>query len=142
MRPDKATLAAVAATLGLYRAGRAEHAIPVWQMIATPSNTLRERSEALVAALDAAGVADAAVVEVRSTVGGGSLPGETLPSWGVALGVRSPDRVMAALRRGTPCVLARVEDGRIVLDLRTVIEDPRDRLPGAIAAALGRAREP
>ena len=142
MRPDKATLAAVAATLGLYRAGRAERTIPVWQMIATPLDTLRERAEALVAALAGAGAAAATVVEVRSTVGGGSLPGETLPSWGVALAVRSPDRVMAALRRGSPCVLARVEDGRVVLDLRTVLEDPLSRLPGAIAAALGRAREP
>ena len=49
---------------------------------------------------------------------------------------------MAALRRGSPCVLARVEDGRVVLDLRTVLEDPLSRLPGAIAAALGRTREP
>jgi L-seryl-tRNA(Ser) seleniumtransferase len=70
-----------------------------------------------------------------STVGGGSLPGETLPSWGVALAVRAPDRVVAALRRGTPCVVARVEAGRVILDLRTVLEDPLARLPAAIAAA-------
>ena len=111
-------------------------------MIATPVDTLRERAEALAAALDGAGAPTATVVEVRSTVGGGSLPGETLPSWGVALTVRSPDRVMAVLRRGSPCVLARVEDGRCVLDLRTVLEDPLSRLPGAVAAALGGAREP
>jgi L-seryl-tRNA(Ser) seleniumtransferase len=140
MRPDKATLAAVAATLGLYRAGRAERTIPIWQMIAMPLETLRERAEALATALDGAGAP--AAIEVRSTIGGGSLPGETLPSWGVALAVRSPDRVVAALRRGSPCVLARVGDGRVVLDLRTVLEDPLARLPGAIAAALGRAREP
>jgi hypothetical protein len=60
----------------------------------------------------------------------------------VALKVRSPDQVVAALRRGSPCVLTRVEDGRVILDLRTVLEDPLTRLPGAIAAALGRAREP
>ena len=49
MRPDKATLAAVALTLGLYRSGRAVEAIPVWRMIATPAATLRERAESLAA---------------------------------------------------------------------------------------------
>ena len=105
MRPDKATLAGVAATLALYSAGRAETAIPVWRMIAVAPGTLRERATALAAALPDA--AAASVVELRATVGGGSLPGETLPSWGVALAVRSADRVVAALRHGSPCVIAR-----------------------------------
>ena len=61
-------------------------------------------------------------------------------SWGVALAVRSPDRVVAALRRGSPCVIARIEDGRVILDLRTVLEDPLERLPDAIATALEGAR--
>jgi L-seryl-tRNA(Ser) seleniumtransferase len=107
-------------------------------MIATPPEALRALAERLAAALDEA--AGATAVELRSTIGGGSLPGETLPSWGVALRVRSPDRVVAALRRGTPCVIARVEAGRVILDLRTVLEDPLERLPGAIAAAVEEAR--
>jgi L-seryl-tRNA(Ser) seleniumtransferase len=134
MRPDKATLAGVAATLALYQAGRAESAIPVWRMIAASAEALRERAERLAADLDR--TAGASVVEVRSTVGGGSFPGETLPSWGVALALRSPDRVVAELRRGSPCVIARVEDGRVILDLRTVREDWLDELPGAIATAV------
>ena len=109
-------------------------------MIAMPLETLRERAEALATALDGAGAP--AAIEVRSTIGGGSLPVRRCRPRGVALAVRSPDRVVAALRRGSPCVLARVGDGRVVLDLRTVLEDPLARLPGAIAAALGRAREP
>ena len=133
MRPDKLTLAAVAATLGLYRAGRAETAIPVWRMIATPAEALRERAVGLVAALGGAVPAEA--IELRSTVGGGSLPGETLPSWGVALAGTSADRLVAALRHGSPCIIARIDDGRVVLDLRTVLEDPLDRLPATIAAA-------
>jgi L-seryl-tRNA(Ser) seleniumtransferase len=133
MRPDKVTLAAVAATLGLYRAGRAETAIPVWRMIATPADALRARAEALAAAL--AGTVPAEVLELVSTVGGGSLPGETLPSWGVGIRVRRPDRFVAALRRGSPCVLARVADARVVLDLRTVLDDPMDGLRAAIVAA-------
>ena len=97
MRPDKATLAGVAATLGLYRAGRATAEIPVWRMIATPAGALRDRADALAARVDGA-----SVVALRATVGGGSLPGETLPSFGLALAARSADRLLAALRAGEP----------------------------------------
>ncbi len=130
MRPDKVTLVGVAATLGLYRAGRSAE-IPVWQMIGAAEERLRERAAALAAAIGGA----ARVVEVRSTVGGGSLPGETLPSWGVAIGGRSANRLLAALRRGTPPVIARIESDEVVLDMRTV--DPtRDlHLAGAVGAA-------
>ncbi|HSK53078.1 MAG TPA: L-seryl-tRNA(Sec) selenium transferase [Clostridia bacterium] len=134
MRPDKVTLAAVAATLGLYRAGRAEREIPVWRMIATSEPTLRERAERVATTVGER----AAVVSLRSTVGGGSLPGETLPSWGVALGGRSASRLLAGLRHGTPCVVARIEEGRVVLDLRTVLEERLDEVPGAILSALER----
>jgi L-seryl-tRNA(Ser) seleniumtransferase len=134
MRPDKVTLAAVAATLGLYRAGRAEHEVPVWRMIATSEATLRERAERVATTVGA----PAAVVPLRSTVGGGSLPGETLPSWGVALGGRSAARLLAELRRGTPCVVGRIEDGRVVLDLRTILDDRLDELAGAVRGAVER----
>jgi len=132
MRPDKATLVAVAATLGLYRAGRATAEVPVWRMIATPLEALRERAEAL-----AVGVGGD-VVELRSTVGGGSLPGETLPSWGVALPAgRSADALLRRLRATTPVVVGRIERARVVLDLRTV-EPSRDAdLACAIRAASG-----
>ena len=129
MRPDKVTMAGVALTLGLYRAGRATTDIPVWRMIATPLDTLRSRAEALQAGLGAG----AEIVDLRSTVGGGSLPGETLPSVGLALPRGSATRWLAELRRGDPPVIGRIEDGRVVLDLRT-IEPARD---GDLAAALG-----
>jgi L-seryl-tRNA(Ser) seleniumtransferase len=134
MRPDKMTMAGVALTLGLYRAGRATREIPVWRMIATPIAELRARAAALVAALVDDETVD--VVELRSTVGGGSLPGETLASAGVAVGSGSSSRLLAALRRGSPPVIARIEDGRVVIDLRTV--DP-DAL-GELARAIERAR--
>jgi L-seryl-tRNA(Ser) seleniumtransferase len=134
MRPDKVTLAAVAATLGLYRAGRAEREVPVWRMIATPEATLRERAERLAASVGER----AEVVPLRSTVGGGSLPGETLPSWGVALAGRSAARLLAELRRGTPCIVGRIEDGRVVLDLRTVLDERLDEVPGPVRTALER----
>ena len=130
MRPDKATMAGVALTLGLYRAGRAATDIPVWRMIATPLDELRARAEAIVTILTAGGIA-ATIVETAATVGGGSLPGETLRSIGLALDGGSATRRLAALRRGTPPVIARIEDERVILDLRTV--DP------ASDAALSRA---
>jgi L-seryl-tRNA(Ser) seleniumtransferase len=134
MRPDKVTMVGVALTLGLYRAGRATRDIPVWRMIATPVAVLRTRAADLVAALVDDDTVD--VVELRSTVGGGSLPGETLASAGVAVGTGAATRLLGALRRGDPPVIARIEDDRVVIDLRTV--DP-DAL-GELARAIERAR--
>ena len=152
-RPDKVTLAALAATLGLYRAGLAVREIPVWRMIAARPDDLRARAEALAARLDgsAAGVQ---AVALASTVGGGSLPGETLPSWGLALGgasasgvgstsradstsrAGSADALLARLRRGDPAVIGRIEDGRVLLDLRTVDPAHDAALVRAVVAAL------
>jgi L-seryl-tRNA(Ser) seleniumtransferase len=136
MRPDKVTLAAVAATLGLYRAGVARERVPVWRMLAAPLEDLRRRAAAVA---DGVGPL-ASVVEVRSTVGGGSLPGETLPSLAVAVtagtGRAGPDRLVARLRAGEPSVVGRIEAGCAIFDLRTV--DPADdrALGEAILAAL------
>ncbi len=131
MRPDKLTMAAVALTLGLYRAGRATETIPVWRMIATPSEALHDRALAMAAA-----VGDrASVVPTTSTIGGGSLPGQTLPSWGVALDARSATRLLGALRHGRPIVIGHIVDDRVMLDLRTV-EPARD---GELATAAKQA---
>ncbi len=133
MRPDKVTLAAVAATLALYRAGRAEAEIPVWRMITAPLEGLRRRAESLAGALDGLAVA---IVDTEATVGGGSLPGETLPSCGVAIGGRSADRLLAALRGGEPPVVGRIEGGRVILDMRTVDPERDADLAAAVRAAL------
>jgi len=134
MRPDKATLAGVAATLGLYRAGLATREIPVWRMIATPAEGLRARAEDL-----AARIAGAAAVPLVATVGGGSLPGETLPSFGLGLAARPAERLLAALRAGEPAVVGRIEDGRVVLDLRTVEPAADEELGVAVGRALAAA---
>jgi L-seryl-tRNA(Ser) seleniumtransferase len=131
MRPDKATLAGVAATLGLHRAGLAATEIPVWRMIATAPEALRVRAEAL-----AARVPGTAAVALTATIGGGSLPGETLPSFGLAVAARSADRLLAALRSGEPAVLGRILDGSAVLDLRTVDPAADDELAVALGGAL------
>jgi L-seryl-tRNA(Ser) seleniumtransferase len=118
-RPDKTILAALAATLGLYRAGLATREIPVWRAIATPPDALTARGEAL-----AAQIADPRVRAgaMSATIGGGSLPGETLPSAGLI--VDAPGRaavlILGSLRSGDPGVIGRAEDGAVLLDLRTV----------------------
>jgi L-seryl-tRNA(Ser) seleniumtransferase len=129
MRPDKVTLAAVAATLGLYRAGRAITEIPLWRAVARPVADLRTRASAL--ALAAGGVA----IPTDATFGGGALPGVNVPSSGVALTHRRPDALAAALRTGTPAVVGRIEDGRLILDLRSVEPDRDVDLGAAVLAA-------
>jgi L-seryl-tRNA(Ser) seleniumtransferase len=139
IRPDKAILAGVAATLAIYRAGRAALDIPVWRTIALDPADLRSRAEWIVGLLPStADRADARVVELRSPVGGGSLPGQALPSFGVAVPATSPSRAAAALRSGPDRILARVEDGEVVFDLRTV---PRFH-DGTIARRIGDIARP
>jgi L-seryl-tRNA(Ser) seleniumtransferase len=122
IRADKAILAGVAATLGIYRAGRAALDIPVWEMIARPPEELRARAERIRGEVSGAagGRTDITVVELESPVGGGSLPGQTLRSWGVSVPSSAPTRAAALLRRGPDRILARIVDGALVFDLRTV----------------------
>lgn len=132
MRPDKVVLAAVAATLGLYRAGVATREVPVWRQIATSPTELEVRARAV-----AASVPGARVVETRSTVGGGSLPGETLPSFAVAVDATSPARLLTRLRAGSPAVVGRVEHDVVLLDVRTVEPHDDEALARALVVALG-----
>ncbi|MEI8306651.1 MAG: L-seryl-tRNA(Sec) selenium transferase [Chloroflexales bacterium] len=135
LRLDKTTIAGLEATLLSYLRGRATEEIPVWRMIAAPLGGLRARGEALAIRLSQAG-ADAAVTDCASAVGGGSLPGETLPSAGVALapGPHSADELARRLRTGQPAVVARIAEGRVIFDLRTVLPEQDDALAGAILA--------
>ncbi|MBM4416614.1 MAG: L-seryl-tRNA(Sec) selenium transferase, partial [Chloroflexi bacterium] len=100
---------------------------------------LRRRAARWARAALAAG-AEAAIVPARSTVGGGSLPGEELPTFACAVRLAhdSPDTLAARLRAGRPPVVARIERDRVLLDPRTV--DPRD--DRAVAAALSAALAP
>ena len=96
VRPDKLTYAGLTATLGSYVRGAATKEIPVWQMIAQPLVTLAERAERWQTALEAQGVA-CRVIDGFSTVGGGSLPGQTMPTKLLMLDGINPEAVAARL---------------------------------------------
>ncbi|HKZ82881.1 MAG TPA: L-seryl-tRNA(Sec) selenium transferase, partial [Anaerolineae bacterium] len=122
LRIDKLDLAALSATLMHYLKGEAEREVPVWRMIGTSVEEIERRAQVLADALRQTGY-EVEVIRGQSTVGGGSLPGETLPTRLVALTVDSPDAFLAKLRAGDPPVVARIEADRVVFDLRTVLED-------------------
>jgi L-seryl-tRNA(Ser) seleniumtransferase len=106
-----------------YVKGDAIEQIPVWRMIAAPESALKRRAARLAAAIGRG----ATVARGRSMIGGGSLPEESLPSHLVALPAQSGlsvDEVARRLRTGDAAVVGRIEDGRLLLDLRTI--NPRD----------------
>ena len=87
-----------------------------------------------------AGGITADVVEGRSTIGGGSLPGGTLPTWLLALTTPSADRFAAQLRRAEPPIVARIDDGRLLFDPRTVFPDQEEPLLAAILTNSEKSR--
>jgi L-seryl-tRNA(Ser) seleniumtransferase len=131
LRPDKLCLAALRATLEPYLRGDAPGEIPVWRMIAAAEGELRTRAQHWRERL---GVGD--VVAGLSTVGGGSLPEETLPTWTLALPAASADRLARGLRAAQPPVIGRIENGRVVFDPRTVLPDQEDSLLRAVQGAM------
>ncbi|MDH7485500.1 MAG: L-seryl-tRNA(Sec) selenium transferase [Anaerolineae bacterium] len=138
LRVDKTTLAGLQATLLHYLRGEAVAEIPIWQMIAAPLDGLRARSEAWAAQLQAMGI-PASTQAAHSTVGGGSLPGQTLPTVVVALEPASPDALAARLRAQEPPVIGRIEANRLLLDPRTVLPEEDAALLAAVRHAWGKA---
>jgi L-seryl-tRNA(Ser) seleniumtransferase len=139
MRPDKVRLAALAATLELYRTGRALDEVPVWRMLAARTDGLRQRAEAIRDALPEPARDDVDVIRSEATVGGGALPGETVPSVALALRGRPAERVLARLRDADPAVVGRIAGGRVLLDLRTILPDEDAGVAAAVRGALGGA---
>jgi L-seryl-tRNA(Ser) seleniumtransferase len=120
LRIDKLSLAALIATLTHYRQGEAVNRVPVWRMITLPVDSIRARAEAWAAQVGGA------VIPGQSAIGGGSLPGETLPTFLLALAPSkpsTPDALAAQLRRASTPVITRVAGDRVLLDPRTVLPD-------------------
>ena len=121
LRVDKLTIAALNATLMAYVEGREREEIPVWRMVGLPLTRLRGRARKWAAAAGEAG----SVVQSRSMVGGGSLPGEGVATWCAA--IRPPqgaDELGGQLRRSEPAIVGRIHEDALLLDPRTV--DPSD----------------
>jgi L-seryl-tRNA(Ser) seleniumtransferase len=128
LRADKATLAGMQQISLAYLSGDAT-SIPFWRMALVSVDALRRRAEQV-----ATRVAGAKVVDTEAVAGGGSLPGLDIPSAGVAVETANPHAAARALR--AEGVVARIEDDRIVCDLRAVDEDDDARLVTALTAAL------
>ncbi|HMD35103.1 MAG TPA: L-seryl-tRNA(Sec) selenium transferase [Vicinamibacterales bacterium] len=129
LRVDKMTYAALEATLVDYAAGRADTAVPVRRMLTQTADEIRARADALASAIGTIDGWHAEVVDGVSAVGGGSAPGVELPTWPVSIardGV-GPDALETRLRGLTPPIVARIERGRLLLDLRTVLPE-QDRV--------------
>lgn len=132
IRADKLCLAGLSATLLHYLKDEAAQEVPVWRMIAMPTEQIRERAQNWVEV-----IGHGEVINGESTVGGGSLPGETLPTFTLALRVRGPNRFLARLRESNPAIIARLDDDRVVLDPRTVLPEQE----GALLDGLRRVYE-
>jgi L-seryl-tRNA(Ser) seleniumtransferase len=140
-RLDKMTLAALEATLRLYRdPAAALHQIPTLRMLTTPLAELRRRCEAFAEWLRALPGVTVGVREDESFVGGGSLPDVSVPTAVLALGAAgiSETELAERLRTGTPAVVGRVQDGRVLLDLRCVFERQEAELLEAVRLAIGK----
>jgi L-seryl-tRNA(Ser) seleniumtransferase len=139
LRADKLCLAALSATLLHYLKDEVEREVPIWRMISASPESLRQRVTDWVEQLSAG-----QVIAGESTVGGGSLPGETLPTFMIALtGLSpgdksaSPDRFLARLRHAHPAIIARLQDNQVVLDPRTVLPEQDATLLTILKQLLG-----
>jgi L-seryl-tRNA(Ser) seleniumtransferase len=143
LRVDKFTLAALEATLLHYLKGEAEREVPVWRMISLQEDELKQRAESWCARLGTVGIT-CGVERGQSAIGGGSLPGETLPTALVTITPRvgdyAPEEAAGdlanRLRRAPTPVVARVERGLVLLDPRTVMDDQEETLQTTVISCL------
>jgi L-seryl-tRNA(Ser) seleniumtransferase len=128
MRVDKMTYAALEATLQEYAAGRAAQTVPVARMLSADIEDIRRRARALVDGLDNNVLGQ--LIDGMSTLGGGSAPGSALPTVLIAAShtALSATELEKRLRHSDPHVVSRIQDQRVVLDLRTVLPDQDGRL--------------
>jgi L-seryl-tRNA(Ser) seleniumtransferase len=113
--------------------------VPALAMIRQTADAIRARAERVVARI--AGIR-AEVAPGDSVIGGGATPEQAIPTWLIAIACADVAGVEARLRAGDPPVIARIEDGRLLLDLRTVLPEEETELVAALKATLGMSAEP
>lgn len=131
VRADKLALAALSATLLHYLKDEAEAEIPIWCMISVEPAQIQTRAQSWATTLNFG-----KVISGQSTVGGGSLPGETLPTFLLALDVPKPDRFLKKLREIEIPIIARIQDDMVVFDPRTVLPEQDETLLSALQQEL------
>ncbi len=141
LRPDKLCLAALAATLSHYLVGEAEKAVPVWRMIAMSHSEIQELAQGWAARLQEANV-PATIVDGVSTVGGGAVPGSTLATSLLAIEHPQVEALAAGLRRQKPAVVARIQEGKLLVDPRTVTAEQVEPLLEALCRLAAGAAQP
>ncbi len=134
LRVDKMTLAALAATLRLHRDRESRARIPLYRKLGATLDELRQRACAYLTATPGA-----VIVESEAFVGAGALPQMPIPSIAVSLSLQRPDLLAASLRRENPSIVARIEDGCLIFDLRTIAPEEDDTV---IATLLSLFAEP
>lgn len=123
LRAGKLTLAGVSANLTHYLKDEAEQEVPIWQMIARPLSQIKTSAENWREYLG-----QGEVVAAFSTVGGGSLPTEEMPTFALSLAPDKPDAFLRALRESHPPIIARIEADRVLLDPRTIFPEQEGSL--------------
>ncbi|MFT5525775.1 MAG: L-seryl-tRNA(Ser) seleniumtransferase [Pirellulaceae bacterium] len=138
LRVDKIVLAALAATLNIYRdPANAERYIPLLQLLSASEENLKNRAERLAPQLESCNcVAAAEVLPDTTFLGGGSVPTQRIPTWTVALTPAkiTLDTLSYKLRTGTPAVLGRIHKDQLILDLRSVLPNQDRDLIQAVAS--------
>jgi L-seryl-tRNA(Ser) seleniumtransferase len=137
LRVDKMTVAALEATLGLYRQGQ-PNKVPARALLLQPAAALRLRAERLQAELQRQGVS-ADVIAVEGQAGGGTLPLARIPSSACAV-AGEPEALLTRLREGDTPVVGRIADGRLVLDVRCIRDGDVEPLARAVASASSSAQ--
>ncbi len=135
-RIDKLSLAGLTATLAHYLKQEAEQEIPIWRMISAPLDSVKSRAAAWADRVEC----PAEVVPTRSAIGGGSLPGETLPTWALSLDcggfAGGADALMRRLRQCAPPIIGRIENENVLLDPRTVLPEEEEALLSGLSQAV------
>ena len=136
VRMDKMSLAALTATLLHYIKDEAADKVPIWHFLSFSEEELKKRASQWKKAMSPR----AAAVEVKkslSTIGGGSLPGETLPTWVLAISSDDVEGLARRLREHRPPVIGRIEEDRLLLDPRTVMPEEEEALMAAVQEGMG-----
>ena len=131
VRADKVCLAGITVTLLHYLKDEAEREIPIWKMMSLTLKQVKGRAEAWKKELGQGNV-----VEGESTMGGGSLPGESFKTYLLSLEVKSPDKFSKMLRNQHPPIIARTENDRVLFDPRTVLPEQEGALLVGLKNAL------